>query len=111
MRTLEETRELARGSDSCDPLYASGNPAAEVRVTEVNGSLLLTGTHYYRPDGTEASGEYADDLLITPEDEGWHLYYRDPEGLPTDHKMWGREWVDGGYHAEWDSLVDVAYSL
>lgn len=109
-RTIAETRELCRGSDTCDPLHGDG-PEAEAQVIETPEGLLLLGTHYYAPDGTEGSGEYADDLLITPEGEGWRLRWRDPEGLPESVVGWGREWVDGGHHDDWRALVLVAYSL
>lgn len=110
--TLSEVRELARGADrTYDPLYNHCDAKAEARVQDTPEGLLLLGTHYFAPDGTEGTGEYADDLLVTPEEGGWWLRYRDPEGLPPGEGLWGREWLDGGHYTDWSDLVGFAYSL
>ena len=103
--SLQETRALCRGSETCDPLYDTQDPAAEARLLDVDGALLLPGTSEQDGDGTS----YASDLRITPHQQGWRLEYRDPEG--ASEGSYGREWSDAGVFAYWDDLVAFAYSL
>lgn len=98
-KTLAETRALCR-DERYDFLFED-----ESRVLDTPEGLLLLGS----ADETSQQG-YADDLLITPtEDGGWRLQYRDPEGLKEPG--WGREWLDGGTYAEWEGVVGSAYRL
>lgn len=107
-KTVDELLVLCNGgpSDEYDPLHGR-DEASLARVHRMEwGGVYLQGI----ADGAYKEGEYADDLLIVIVKDGWTLFYRDPDGVPGGG-VWGREWLGGHVHEDWQSLLDLAYSL
>ncbi len=92
---LQETVELARGTDSFAPLFKS-----ETNKHLRHGILYIESS-------AEEGRPY--DLLIVPLESEWILFWCDSERAVD--RVWGVEWFGGRIFTDWEDLVKKVYAL